>query len=79
MSAVTFKRPTRENMALLAPFAKRVKRLMKDVQSIAADESQSKAARVQELELIARDIALIADQLRASMDADERYDLITMR
>lgn len=63
----------------LFPFAKRATAIRFQVRKIAEDHAQPRPERVHELEMLARDILLTADDLIDEMDLGERLELARKR
>jgi hypothetical protein len=63
----------------LFPFAKRVQAIRFQVRKIAEADEQPKDWRVYELEMVARDILCVADELRADLTLNERVALARRR
>lgn len=61
------------------PFARRSKAIRFQVRKIVEEDAQPKARRAFELEMLARDILIDADDLIAGMDLTERIELARMR
>lgn len=74
---MTRRRPKMDEQCF--PFAKRAKAIRFQVRKIVEEDTQPKARRAFELEMLARDILVDADDLIAGMDLTERIELARMR